>query len=293
MKIGLLAAVANPFETPEYIRTLGMAAEERGFHSIWVPEHAVLFDEYQSKYPYAADGRIPAPSDTGPFDPFLVLSYLAADTKTIRLGTGVCLVPQRNPVYTAKEVACIDWLSGGRFDFGVGVGWLAEEFAALGVPFERRGARTRAYIEVMRRLWCDPVSEYAGEFYDLPACRQYPKPIQQPHPPIHFGGESNAALRRVADLGQGWYGFSIDPQQTAERVRYLEQALAIRGRKRTDVEISVTPPWMTPTDVDRLRRYRDVGVDQVIVMVFGLTRDDLLQALDFLTRALVEPARSL
>jgi probable F420-dependent oxidoreductase len=127
------------------------------------------------------------------------LAFLAAHTARVRLGTGICLVPQRNPVYTAKEVATVDWLSGGRFDFGVGVGWLAEEFRALDVAFERRGDRCREYLDVMRRLWCDSVSAFAGSFYDLPASRQYPKPVQQPHPPICFGGESDAAMRRVAD----------------------------------------------------------------------------------------------
>lgn len=209
MKVGIFAPLANPYATPDYIRTLGAAVEERGFDSIWVAEHVVLFDEYASSYPYAADGKIPVPSEAGFLDPFMALSYLAACTTRVRLGTGICLVPQRNPVYTAKEAASVDWMSGGRFDLGIGVGWLAEEFAALDVPFERRGARCRAYIDVMRTLWCDDESEYDGEFYTLPKTRQFPKPIQKPHPPIHFGGESDAALRRVADLGQGWYGFNL------------------------------------------------------------------------------------
>jgi len=149
MKIGLFAPAVYPAGTPEYLRTLGTAAEERGFHSLWMAEHVVLFDDYASRYPYAADGRIPASGESGFLDPFDALSFLAAHTTRIRLGTGICLVPQRNPVYTAKEVATVDWLSGGRFDFGVGVGWLAEEFRALDVPFERRGDRCREYLEVM------------------------------------------------------------------------------------------------------------------------------------------------
>lgn len=271
---------------------MGAAAEERGFHSIWVPEHVVLFDEYRSEYPYSFDGKIPAPAETGMIDPFAVLSFVAAATKTIRLGTGICLVPQRNPVYTAKEVAAVDWLSGGRFDFGVGVGWLEEEFRALGVPFARRGARTRAYLEVMRRLWCDEVSQYEGEFYSLAPCRQHPKPVQQPHPPIYFGGESDAALKRVADIGQGWFGFSIDPDQTADRLRHLDGLLHARGRKRAAVQVSISP-YMTPTDFDLVQRYRDAGVDQVIVLIVALERDGLLAALDMFAEMLVEPARRL
>ena len=159
-QIGLFAALGSPFATPSYLRTLGPAAEERGFHSVWAAEHVVLFDEYTSAYPYAADGRIPARGESGFLDPFLALSFIAAGTRTLRLGTGICLVPQRNPVYTAKAVSDLDWMSGGRVDFGVGVGWLAEEFRALGVPFERRGARCRAYLRLMQRLWSDPVSCY-------------------------------------------------------------------------------------------------------------------------------------
>ena len=130
MKVGIFAPLANPYATPDYIRTLGAAVEERGFDSIWVAEHVVLFDEYASSYPYAADGKIPVASEAGFLDPFMALSYLAACTSRVRLGTGICLVPQRNPVYTAKEAASVDWMSGGRFDLGIGVGWLAEEFAA-------------------------------------------------------------------------------------------------------------------------------------------------------------------
>jgi probable F420-dependent oxidoreductase len=292
MHIGLFTVAANPFATPEYLHTLATAAEARGFHSLWVPEHVVLFDEYESHYPYAADGRIPAPSETGPLDPFATLSFLAAATRTIRLGTGICLVPQRNPVYTAKEVTAVDWLSGGRFDFGVGIGWLAEEFRALGVPFERRAARCRAYLEVMRRCWCDPVSRYEGEFYSLAPCRQYPKPVQQPHPPVHFGGESDAALKRAADLGQGWFPFSIGPDELGARLRVLGRLLAARGRPLGDLSITICP-YLRPADLDLVKRYRDAGANQVVLMAMGATRDGLLSTLDGLATAIVEPARAL
>jgi probable F420-dependent oxidoreductase len=291
MHVGLFAITANPLATPDYLHALATAAEERGFHSLWVPEHVVLFDDYASQYPYAADGRIPAGGETGPIDPFAVLSFLAAATRTIRLGTGICLVPQRNPVYTAKDVASVDWLSNGRFDFGVGIGWLAEEFQALGVPFERRAARCRAYLEVMRRLWCDPVSQYQGEFYSLPPCRQYPKPIQQPHPPIYFGGESDAALKRVADLGQGWFPFSIGPAELAARVRVLDGLLAKRGRTRSALRIVVCP-YMNSADLDLVKRYREAGVDQVVLMVLA-SRDNLRATLDRLADQIAEPARRL
>jgi probable F420-dependent oxidoreductase len=292
MRIGLFAPIGNPFGTPEYIHTLGTAADARGFHSLWAAEHVVLFDEYQSKYPYAADGRIPVGGEAGLLDPFPALSFLAAVTRKVRLGTGICLVPQRNPVYTAKEVAAVDWLSNGRCDFGVGIGWLAEEFHALAVPFERRAARTRAYLEVMRRCWCDPISQYEGEFYSLPPCRHFPKPIQQPHPPIFFGGESDAALQRVADLGQGWYPFSIGPDVLASRLRDLERLLAARDRQRSELHVVVCP-YMNAADLDMVKRYRDAGADQVVLMAVAGRPDNLVATLDSLANSIVEPARRL
>ena len=128
----------------------------------------------------------------------MTLTYLAARTSTVRLGTAMLLLPQRNPVYVAKEVSSLDWLSGGRVDLGIGVGWLKEEFDALNVPWERRGRRTDEYLEVLRTLWVDDTSSFHGETYDLPPCEMFPKPVQQPHPPVHIGGETTAALRRAA-----------------------------------------------------------------------------------------------
>jgi probable F420-dependent oxidoreductase len=292
MRIGLFAPLGNPFATPEYLVTLGRTAEEVGFHSLWVAEHVVLFDEYASRYPYAADGRIPAGAESGILEPFGALAFLAAHTRSLRLGTGICLVPQRNPVYTAKEVASLDWLSAGRFDFGVGVGWLAEEFEACATPFERRGARCRDYLAAMQRLWCDPVSEYKGEFYAFPPLRQYPKPVQKPHPPIHFGGESDAALRRVADLGQGWYGFDLAPEEVPAHLARLDRFLARSGRRRSEIQVSVSP-YLRPLAADALPRYRDAGVDQVIVMAVAGDPHGLRARLEELAERVVAPARAL
>ncbi|MEX0874154.1 MAG: LLM class F420-dependent oxidoreductase [Actinomycetota bacterium] len=291
MKVGLFAPLANPWATPEYLATLTAAAEERGFHSIWVAEHIVLFDEYASQYPYAADGRIPAGGENGIFEPFTSLAFMAAESWSIRLGTGICLVPQRNPVYTAKEVAAVDWLSTGRFDFGVGIGWLAEEFDAVDAQFAQRGERCREYLDVMKSLWSDPISEFHGAFYDLPACRHYPKPIQQPHPPIHFGGETDAALRRVADLGQGWYGFGRSPEDVPERIATLERLLHERGRKREDVLVSICP-YLLGVDTDAALRYRDAGVDQLIVMALAPTPAELVPTLDGLASTILEPVQA-
>ncbi len=279
MKIGVFLPLANPIATPAYLRAAGSACEEAGVDSIWVAEHVVLFDSPDSRYPYSQDGKFPLEGETGFLEPFTALSFLAACTERARLGTGIVLAPQRNPVYTAKDVSNLDFLSGGRVDFGIGVGWLAEEFRVSGVPFERRGARCRSYLEVMRRLWCDDVSEYKDEFYELPACRMFPKPVQQPHPPLHFGGESEAALRRVADLGQGWYGFNRSPEQAREGIEQLVRLLADRGRARGDVQVSICP-YLRPLEKGDVSRYEDAGVDQLILFAAAADRDGLQARLD-------------
>lgn len=264
MKIGI-ATAAGPHTPPDFLAEMGRVAESRGFHSLWVPEHVIFFQEHASRYPYSEDGRIPG-NPTGAIEPFLALGWLAAHTERIRLGTGICLVPQRAPIYTAKQVADLDFLSGGRVDFGVGIGWLREEFEALGVPWQHRAARTRECVAVMKTLWCDEVSSFQGEFYSLPHCLQNPKPIQQPHPPIHFGGESDAALRRAAEIGQGWYGFQLDPGDARERIRRLGEILAEAGREPSELHISVGAPSRRVSKQDA-QRYAEAGVDQLILPI--------------------------
>jgi probable F420-dependent oxidoreductase len=291
MRFSLFAPAANPFFTPEMIQVLGREADERGIDTIWVPEHVVLFDEYASSYPYADDGRIPAPPGSGILDPMTTLSFLAACSEHVRLGTGISLLAQRNPVYTAKEVATVDYLSNGRVDFGIGVGWLREEFQALMVPWERRGKRTDEYLEVLRTLWCDEISSFAGEFYQLPECRQDPKPAQQPHPPLWFGGESEAAQRRVARSGHGWYSFKTAPDQLATRVKELGDILAEHGRSIEDVEVNVCP-YFDGIDPAKVEAYAEAGATQVTALFFAGSADEVSPALDALTPCL-ERARQL
>jgi probable F420-dependent oxidoreductase len=290
MDVGLFVPIGSANATPELVGAVGREAEERGFESIWVAEHVVLFDEYDSAYPYDPSGRFPAGGDAGMVEPFTALTYLAAVTERIRLGTGICLVPQRNPVYTAKAVTDVDALSAGRVDFGVGVGWLREEFEALGVPFDRRGQRTDEYLAAMRSLWCDEVSEFHGELYDLRPCRMYPKPVQRPHPPIHVGGESDAALRRVARLGQGWFTFGRLPEDLPPALERLDAALAAEGRTRADITLSVSP-YMHPVTPESVGRYAELGVDRLVVLCLAFTVDMLRTQLDLLEESALRPAR--
>ncbi|NKB59756.1 MAG: TIGR03619 family F420-dependent LLM class oxidoreductase [Alphaproteobacteria bacterium] len=262
---------------PDLIIEAAKAVEERGFHAIWAPEHVVFFPEYESRYPYAEDGKLRG-FDGGMIEPWTLLSFVAAHTKRVRLGSSVCLIPQRNPVYTAKQIADLDYLSGGRVDVGVGVGWLREEFEALQVPFERRGARTRDYLRVMQALWTEELASYEGEFYSLPPCTQNPKPAQNPHPPFIFGGESEPALRRVADFGGGWMGASLMPEDMPEKLARLDTLLEERGRTRKDIKLHVLPNQAPKADL--FPRYEELGVEQVIHLVPLKHIDDVQSRLD-------------
>jgi probable F420-dependent oxidoreductase len=209
----------------------------------------------------------------------------------VRLGTAMLLLPQRNPVYTAKEVSSLDWLSGGRVDLGIGVGWLKEEFDALNVPWAHRGARTDEYIEVLRTLWCDDTSSFAGETYTLPDCEMFPKPVQQPHPPIHIGGETDAALRRAARVGQGWHTFNRSPAELAQGLARLDPLLQRAGRTRADLRITVCPYFnqLTP---DLVAQYAEAGADAVAALFFCFSADDVEQTLDGLEACREVAARS-
>lgn len=257
----------NDRTSPDYIRQAGQIAEQFGFHSLWVPEHVLFFSQYESRYPYSDDGKLRG-DPRSLIDPFSALTFVAASTNKIRLGTGICLVPQRNPVYTARQVSDIDYLSGGRFDFGIGIGWLKEEFEALNVPWENRAGRTMECIEVMKALWQDDVSSHKGERFNINAAYQNPKPVQKPHPPLIFGGESDAALQRVAAVGQGWFGFNLTPVRLDERLAKLDAALASNGRTRSDIQVYVNPS-SEAMNADDMRAFASLGVHQVIVPLFG------------------------
>ena len=290
MRVELWIPTATPFSTPEVLAAIGTEAEERGFAALWVGEHVVLFEEYGSAYPYADDGKIPAPPGTGLLEPLNTLSFLAAHTSTVRLGTAMVLLPQRNPVYTAKEVATLDWLSGGRVDLGIGVGWLEEEFRAVNVPWPQRGRRTDEYLEVLATLWTDETSQFEGEFYSLNPCQMFPKPVQSPLP-IHIGGESDAALARVARAGHGWHTFNRAPEDLAEPLARLDVLLAEAGRSRSDISVTVCP-YFKPLDADTVARYAEAGADAVSALIIPMDVDSVHTQLDDLV-AVQERAASM
>jgi probable F420-dependent oxidoreductase len=264
MKIGVFSTFMSPLATPQMIRDFGRRAEDIGLDSIWMGEHVALFDKNTFGYPGAKDGRIPVPPGGGMLDVVATFGFLAAATSKLRLGTGVALVPQRNPIYTAKEVCTLDWLSDGRIDFGIGVGWNKEEVEACGYRWEDRGARCDEFLEVMQLLWTEPVVDFAGKWVKLETCRLDPKPIQRPHVPIIVGGYVEAALRRAVRFGAGWYGFNRDPAATKEMLKHLDAAFAKAGRKRgKEFQIIITPP--VSMSVDAMQEYAEVGVDRLVV----------------------------
>jgi probable F420-dependent oxidoreductase len=293
MKIGITAIGIGKAARPGTIRAVAENAERLNIATLWAPEHVVLFDNPTSKYPYSDDGRFLAGSTISLLDPFIGLTYAAAHTERLRLATGICLVPEHTPLVLAKVIASLDYLSGGRLALGVGIGWAAEEFAALGIPFERRAQRTCEYIEAMRRLWIDPKSSFAGEFVRFDDVRSFPKPAQAGKVPIIFGGESMPALRRVAKFGNGWFGVNLNPDQAAAKIAKLHALLDEHGRDRNEVEIIISP-YANQVTLDDLRAYHELGVSEFVPFV-RLPGEDakIPQALEQLARDWVEPAAKL
>lgn len=274
MKIGVFATFMSPTSTPEMIHDFGRRAESAGLDSIWMGEHVVLFDEMEFPYPGSRDGRIPTPEGGGLLDTVATFGFLAGATRTLRFGTGITLVPQRNPIYTAKEFTTLDWLTGGRMDFGIGVGWCKEEVLACGYSWEDRGERCDEFLTLMQKLWTEPVVTYEGKHIQVHGCRMDPKPVQKPHVPIIVGGHSKRALRRAAEFGNGWYGFGIDPEQTAVVLGDIDAALKSAGRSRDGFEIIITP---NQADAETIRAFTDVGVDR-LVLHLGSQRPEKITA---------------
>ena len=281
MRIGIMAGAMYPGVDRQALLELGRGAEARGSASIWAGEHVVLFDDYLATYPYARSGRFPLSGESGLLEPFTTLAFLAAITERVRLGTAVCLVPQRNPLYTAEEVANVDFISGGRFDFGIGIGWQREEFEALGVDWPRRGARNDDYVELMRTIWTDAVSSHDGAFHTLPASRAFPKPIQSPHPPIWVGGESDAALDRVARLGAHWLPFNLAADTLAERRVALAERIEAGGRSMADVGIIALARRPLPElSTEDLAAYAAAGADELLYFLHPSAFGSVAEALD-------------
>lgn len=265
MRVGLHALGIGTGARSDIIAAVARRAEERGFATLWSGEHVVMVDDPASRYPYTADGKIAVPAAADWLDPMITLSFAAAATSTIRLATGVVLLPEHNPVIMAKQVASLDRLSGGRLTLGVGIGWSREEFEALGIPFERRAARTMSYLDAMRVLWRQdggPAS-FESEFVCFDRIRVNPSPSQATLP-IVFGGNSDQALQRVTVRGDGWYGFNLDDVAAVEeRLRRLGQACAVAGRGLDELYVAVALRAPTVADLGPLA---ELGVTELVIV---------------------------
>ena len=269
MKIGLIPVNVG---VPNVAAMVGLAqlAESLGLESVWTFEHSIVPNEYHSKYPYSPDGKMGVKPETNFVDPLIALTAVATQTKTLRLGTGVNILSQANPLYVAKQAASLDFVSDGRFELGVGIGWLREEFQAAGTPFERRGARFDDYIQAMRKLWSGETVEHKSEFLDWTDFKSYPVPIQNPFPVV-IGGTKGKAFERTAKYGNGWFAPTASPDQLSPLMAQLGEACAECDRDPSEIE--VTAMWFpNPSDLGDVERYQEMGVRRLVVPLQVLGR---------------------
>jgi probable F420-dependent oxidoreductase len=272
MKIGLVP-INIRMQSLEQLVGLSQFIESQGFESVWTFEHVMVPVEYESKYPYSKDGKMGGGSDNPFLDPLIALTAVAAHTKTLRLGTGVNILSQANPLLLAKQAASLDVLSGGRFMLGAGIGWLREEFDAMGVPFERRGARYDDYVVAMRKVWSGEVVEHQSDFLNWSGFQSYPTPVQEGGVPIVIGGSKGKAFERIAKLGDGWFAPTNNAAGLAPMLDPLREACDAAGRDYDSVEI--TSMWDNQGGMEAIEAFAEIGVSRVIVPLFALGKDPL------------------
>ena len=278
MKIGLFGINIGQQNLAESLLPLVKKAEQIGIESVWTGEHVIIPLDYASRYPYNASGKIGLTPESNFADPLITLAHVAGQTTTLRLGTGINLLPQSNPLLMAKQVASLDHLSGGRLLLGLGVGWLEEEFRAMGAEFSGRGSRFDDYLAAMKKVWSGEVVEHESEHLSWSGFKSYPLPAQRPHPPIIVGGHSPAALRRAARLGDGWFAFSKDARELEGMLGQLAEAAQKAGRDPASIEI--TALWRQFGDgLAGLEAYQALGVSRLLVPLGTLARDDLDEGL--------------
>jgi probable F420-dependent oxidoreductase len=280
MKIGVNTRVSSRSVD---VAAVAQKAESLGFESLWLPEHGVMPVHVTTRYQGSSDGSIPpSMSDIG--DPFIGLARASAVTKTLKLGTGICLVPEHNPLLLAKEIATLDHLSGGRFLFGIGAGWLREETEIMGGDFEHRWSQTREAVLVMKELWTKEEAEYHGKFYNFPPVRSFPKPFQTPHPPIFLGGSAGNVFKRIVAWGDGWMPTRATPQDIKSGRATLDELANAAGRDPHSIEIMV---YGEAGDPETLKRFEQAGASRVIVRLQTTEGDAALTELERMAEQLL------
>jgi probable F420-dependent oxidoreductase len=260
MKFGIGFATSGKFSDPGLLAHLATTAERCGFESLWSVEHVAVPIKHLP-YPGSKDGSMPGGDDVAIPDPLIPLAYVAAVTKTIRLATGILILPQRHPIYTAKEVATVDVLSGGRVILGIGSGWMKEEFEALGIDFHHRGAMTDEAIQALRVLWKDGAASFEGKHFKFGPLHSNPKPVAR-NVPIHVGGHSTAAARRAGRYGDGFFPTVMNPEKLKELFATVRSEAQKAGRNPDAIEFSCLTRSLKPDD---LKMLADMGVSRVVV----------------------------
>ena len=272
MKFALIFANTGPFSDGAAAVAMAQAAEASGFESLWTVEHVVVPSGYESQYPYDPSGKMPGGEEFAIPDPLVWLSFVAGVTSTIRLATGILILPQRNPVVLAKEVATLDHLSGGRMELGIGVGWLEEEFDAIGVPFADRGRRTDDHVAAMRALWSQDKATHHSDFTDFDDCISLPHPVDG-SVPIHVGGHTEVAARRAGRLGDGFFPGKGTPAELADLFEVVRATAREHGRDPSAIELTAGGATIGSGAVDAVKALADVGVDRVVVPAFAFWGD--------------------
>lgn len=291
MRFGVHLVAAGHMIEGEKIARVATRAEELGYDSLWVSDHIVFPVELTSPYPYSPDGKLPLDPTNPLLEPFTVLSYAAAVTKTVKLGTSVIIVPYRDPIISAKIIASLDVLSGGRFIFGVGVGWLGEEFQALRLDIKNRGLQTREALDVMKACWTQDSPEFHGKFYDFGGIKFAPKPRQTPYPPIWFGGNSMPALKRAVAQGTGWHAVWETPEEVAEKAKIIRDLCDKAGKSFDDFAITINVNHKVPLTVENVKKYEAAGVSMMFMpRSFQADVDTMIENMETFAREVKEPS---
>jgi len=280
MKVGVFLLASEQAADPAAV---AKKAEELGFASFWVPEHPILPVRYSSRYPASPDGRIPAAVGVIA-DPFVALARASAATSTIQLGTGVCLIPERNPLLLAKEIATLDHYSGGRFLFGIGAGWLKEETEIMGGDFAHRWTQTRDAILAMKELWTKEESEYHGKYYNFPAVRSFPKPAHKPHPPVLLGGASKYVFKRIVEWGDGWLptGASVEGIQRGRAT--LNELAKQAGRDPQSLDVIAFGQPGQFGDREEIKALEKAGISHATIWLRCVKGNEVITELEELAR---------
>src|SRR5258707_1677272 len=276
MKLGLMFVNSGPFTNPALLAHMATNAEKWGIESMWTVEHVVMPQDYKSPYRYSSSGKIPGGEDVSIPDPLLPLAFAAAVTKKIKLATGVLILPQRHPLYVAKELATLDVLSGGRAILGIGSGWLEEESTSLGFDFHTRGARTDEAIKSLRALWSEDAASFHGKHFNFGPVKCYPKPVQKGGVPIHVGGHSPAAARRAGRMGDGFFPALGEADRLKPLFEIMREAAREAGRDPGAIELSCAGR----ASVETIKPLLDIGISRVLIAPPAFDADGLTRGLD-------------